>query len=116
MTDDHWGPWQEHTPGQPCPIPDAKAGEYMLRTTDGLWNAPSFTNAVDFNWKRVSSYRLRKPAVDWEALAREAVKFLDRSMIELHMIRMKDCDAVYDTLIRTESDHFLERARKAGIE
>ncbi len=26
-----WTEWKPHKPGDPCPIPDAKAGEYKLR-------------------------------------------------------------------------------------
>ena len=44
----------------------------------------------------------------------EAVGLLDRTHEELRLIRMKDSNAVYDTLIRLQANAFLTAHKEAG--
>jgi hypothetical protein len=70
--------WIEHKPG-PCPIPDAKAGEYEIMWDNGevapLDVPPT---QVSNSWKQgaFTHYRIIKPDVDWQAIADELVSAL----------------------------------------
>ena len=84
-TDSDWGDWIEHH-GRKCPIPKAKAGEYVLRYRNGV--CPISTDKCDaksYDWGEVGShsivaYRIRRPAQpapDLAAVAAEMARAMD---------------------------------------
>ncbi len=84
MSDDKdFGPWIDWA-GGPCPIPDAKAGEYDLKFVDG--NPSSVVNKIAasmWNWREgdvnipIIAYRVRIPADDLLRQAIEALRDLE---------------------------------------
>ena len=81
-TKSKFGPWIKHQAGEPCPIPHANAGDYELRflngdESDSTYNADWWSGGYD-SWRGqsgpntdITHYRLRKPPVDWKAIADE---------------------------------------------
>jgi len=79
------GPWIPHKAGEPCPIPDAKAGEFEIEFQDGSklrskfepmfwwWNSRVKPPHGD---KNIVAYRLFKPSPDWKAIAGELAEVL----------------------------------------
>ena len=55
-------------------------------------------------------------AARWREVAGELAGIAERQHEELRMIRMKDCNAVYDTLIRTETQIALARFKQESGE
>ena len=52
-----WSDWIETVPGEPCPIPDAKGGEYQIRwgngmETSGLVRASFWSRGTRDWWKQ----------------------------------------------------------------
>lgn len=120
MTDDNWGPWFEWQGGE-CPIPNVLSTNWKLRQRNGEEHGPNCWSPLACGWENtgrpndITHYRLRKPVVDWEALAREAVKELN--VLSLTAFRAEGGKLIGPTdgdLYRLEA--FLDRARKAGIE
>ena len=73
MTDNtEWGPWIEWTGGD-CPIPDLNIGEFDVRLRGvafrGKWKAADLNWDIDDECGDITHYRLRKPRVDWKAIA-----------------------------------------------
>ena len=69
MSKDKFGPWIEHKPGDPCPIPDAKGLEYEVKVRNLLFEGPprilsAHNPATDWDWgnalDRIIAYRTLK--------------------------------------------------------
>jgi hypothetical protein len=95
--------WIKHEPG-PCPIPDAKAGEWEYQTIGGSIPAIANWDAIGYEWEEITQYRLIKPAVEWQAIADGLAGALGRS--DANMRRVMDRAPVRDlaeTYAETES-------------
>jgi hypothetical protein len=68
-----WSEWREHTAGETCPIPDAKAGGFWIMQLDGYASKPEYSDAIECAWHNITHYRvlLPEPVKDWESVARE---------------------------------------------
>jgi hypothetical protein len=66
--------WIKHEPG-PCPIPNAKAGEWEYKTAVNPTGWKAIADAKNYStaWHHgtITHYRLIKPAVDWQAIAEQ---------------------------------------------
>ena len=76
MSNDNFGPWIDWA-GGPCPIPNAKAGEYAVRFR-GAATGGKYCSALDYDWGddddgTITAYRVRLPADD---LLRQAIEAL----------------------------------------
>jgi hypothetical protein len=73
--------WIKHEPG-PCPIPNAKAGEWEYKTAVNPTGWKAIADAKNYStaWHHgtITHYRLLKPAVDWQAIADELASALKR--------------------------------------
>jgi len=67
--------WIKHN-GGPCPIPDAKRGNFELRVYSGEILRPTLCDALeydeDFQSGEIVAYRLRKPTLSDTDLLRQA--------------------------------------------
>ena len=80
MSEDNFGPWIDWA-GGPCPIPDAKAGDFEIKLRNGKtigWGSAEYWATWQDWWqwqgpkpKAIVAYRVRLPAED---LLRQAIE------------------------------------------
>ena len=74
-TDKDENPWIPHN-GGPCPIPDAKAGEYEVADIEGPWYPSSLAAINLLSWKTITAYRRRERGPSTDDLLRQAIEAL----------------------------------------
>jgi hypothetical protein len=86
-----WSEWREHTAGEPCPIPNAKAGEYEVRTEHGVCTQSNKHAAQLRNvWQNgfITHYRvlLPEPVKDWESVARDLADASQEAKLQIEYL------------------------------
>ena len=108
-TEAEFGPWIENVSDAPCPIPDVKAGDYEGKWGDGSVDVYVALRAGELvYWNEVTHYRLRKPTVDWKAIAINAL-----SECEEYFDNRADADCDQDGYIPNKEMRLLGTVREA---
>ena len=116
MSDDNFGPWIDWA-GGPCPIPDAKAGDFEIKLRNGKtigWGSAEYWATWQDWWqwqgpkpKAIVAYRVRLPADD---LLRQAIEAL-REFAKQRRTTEMDEDENEHADFEGAYDAFIDKAR-----